>query len=158
MDDKRKHLKPVPDTPELHLTEIQFKTVQYLKESGWNLWFIRRADFQQTMSVMIEDESGRTAIIDMDGAIDTDHGLDFRGPEPLPHTGTALNRFMKGARMGKHLWFVDDETGDLILAAHMLDSAARIPKDLLDLAQSKTNSVDLDWLKSRIEKDFGYHS
>lgn len=158
MNEKRKSLKPIPDKPELHLTESQLQTVKSLKESGWNLWFVRRTDYQDAMPVLIEDESGQTAIIDKVGHLDTDHGLNFRGPEPIPHTGVALNRFMKGTRMGEHLWFIDDTTGDLILAAHMLDSAARIPKDLVDLAKSDSNSVDLDWLKSRIEKDFGYHS
>ena len=158
MDEKRKRQKPIPEKLEHYLTESQLHTVQFLKDSGWKLWFVRRSDSQSAMPVIFEDKSGKTAIIDQGGLINIDHGLDFRGPTPIPHTGIALDRFMKEAGKGENLWVTDNNTGDLVLAAHMLDSAARIPKELVDLANSHLNSIDLDWLKSRVEKDFGYHS
>jgi hypothetical protein len=158
MEEKRKTLKPIPDVPELYLIESQLLTVQLLKESGWNLWFVRRTDIEHAMPVLFEDASGRTAIIDKGGDINIDHGLEFRNPEPLPRTSMALARFLKGVRMNEHLWFTEEKTGDLILAAHTQDPAARISKDFVDFVEKDSNSIHLDWIKSRIEKDFGYHN
>jgi hypothetical protein len=84
MDERRKNLKPIPDNPELFLSEPQLQTVHSLEESGWHLWFVRRNIYLQAMPVLVEDESGQTAVIDKAGLMDTDHGLHFRDPEPIP--------------------------------------------------------------------------
>ena len=108
------------------------------------------------MPVAIEDASGKTWIIDKIG-IDSDQALYFRDPDSILHTSVALNRFMKEAVKSKYQWFTDNKKRDLILSATMLDRTARIPKDLLDLIKNDSYSIDLYWLKNRIEKDFGFH-
>ena len=60
--------------------------------------------------------------------------------------------------MSKCVWVIDVETGDLVMADHMLDKGARIPKEVIDVANSESSSINLDWIKNKIERNYGYHN
>lgn len=60
------------------LSPSQLRTLQSLEETGWHLCFVRRSLYLDSLPVIVDDFTGRTAIIDKAGLIDINHHLKFR--------------------------------------------------------------------------------
>ena len=64
------------------LSPSQRRTLHSLEESGWHLIFIRHSFYLSSIPIVVDDSTGKMAIIDKCGLVKTSHGLHFREPEP----------------------------------------------------------------------------
>jgi hypothetical protein len=91
---------------------------------GWRLAFVRRPLFLEPTVVVYNDEFEMIGVLDPDGQINMESGLDFRAPEigelPLPEAASFTER-----RKGTAL---ESEDFDLILSEKQLKLLNKIEK------------------------------
>ena len=68
------------------LSPSQRRTLRSLEKSGWQLLFIRHSYYLYSIPIVVEDSTGKIAIIDKKGQVKTNHGLHFREKEPEQRT------------------------------------------------------------------------
>ena len=78
MEDKRCKQEPIPGNIDQFLNQLQLMTLHKIEEFGWHLWFVRRPLFQEAMTVVADVSRSSTAILEADGTINKNHGLQFR--------------------------------------------------------------------------------
>lgn len=77
-EDKRKGDKPVPDHIEDYLNQVQLAELHTIEKFGWGLKFIRRPLFQEPVVVVTNQEGNSMGILDADGILNLDSGIDIR--------------------------------------------------------------------------------
>jgi hypothetical protein len=78
MDDKRDNQPPIPDNIKQYLNDAQLVTIGQMESFGWELFFIRRPLFQETLTIMYFPSSGETAVIEQDGTFNKAHDVYVR--------------------------------------------------------------------------------
>ncbi|HDZ79371.1 MAG TPA: hypothetical protein ENH39_08745 [Gammaproteobacteria bacterium] len=76
---KRGEVDPVPDNLMKFLNEDQIIAYHGVERFGWYIKFIRRPLFQRSICVLSNPEGSRLAVLEEDGSIDEDPGIQFRG-------------------------------------------------------------------------------
>ena len=76
--DKRKGMKPVPDNLEEVLSMAQIRTLNSMGRFGWDLHFVRRPLFQETLAVLINQEGDKIMVLEADGSTSEMPELDTR--------------------------------------------------------------------------------
>ena len=76
--DKRKGMKPVPDNLDEVLNAAQIRTLHTMRCFGWDLNFIRRPLFQETLVVLINQEEDKIMVLEADGTLNESPELDIR--------------------------------------------------------------------------------
>jgi hypothetical protein len=61
------------------LNQEQLITLRDLERFGWELKFVRRPPFMESIPVVFDPDRKAFAVIRPDGEIDTDPGFDIRG-------------------------------------------------------------------------------
>lgn len=79
--EKRDRQSAVPDHPAQYLNKLQLSSIGKLEAFGWQLFFIRRSDPTETVTVMYLPSSGETAVIEKDGTVNRAHGVVIRTGE-----------------------------------------------------------------------------
>lgn len=82
--DRRSSQEQSPINQSIILSPSQSRTLYAMEESGWHLLFIRQKNHWDAIPVLIEDESGKTAVIDKCGLIKTCRNMRFRKQETAP--------------------------------------------------------------------------
>jgi len=83
-NERRKGNKPIPDNFEELLTEAQISTLRSIARFGWQLYFIRRPLFQDVVTVLINEELDKYAVLETNGSINEQIKLDIRNCTPAP--------------------------------------------------------------------------
>jgi hypothetical protein len=83
-NERRKGIEPVPENFEGLLTEAQLRTLRSIGRFGWQLHFIRRPLFQDTVPVLISSDGIKCAVLEKNGSINERAGLDTRDCTPAP--------------------------------------------------------------------------
>lgn len=78
MEDKRHKQDPVPSNLDQFLNQLQMATLHKMEEFGWHLWFVRRPLFQEVLAVVSNVAHSSTAVLEMDGTLNKNHGMVFR--------------------------------------------------------------------------------
>ncbi len=76
--DKRKGMKPVPDNLEEVLSMAQMRTLHSMGRFGWDVHFVRRPLFQETLAVLINQEGDKIMVLKEDGSTSEIPELDTR--------------------------------------------------------------------------------
>ena len=76
--DKRKGMKPVPDNLEEVLNIAQIRTLHSMERFGWDLHFVRRPLFQETLAVLINQEGDKIVVLEADGSTNDVPELETR--------------------------------------------------------------------------------
>jgi len=77
-DDKRKGEKPVPDDIKNYLNQAQLGELHKIEGFGWNLVFVRRPLFQETVVVVTDADGGSIGVLEEDGRLNLDPGIETR--------------------------------------------------------------------------------
>ena len=77
-DDKRKGENPVPDDIKEHLNYAQLALLRTIEGFGWNLKFIRRPLFRETVVVVTNPDGSAIGILEDDGRLNLDPTIDTR--------------------------------------------------------------------------------
>jgi hypothetical protein len=77
-NEKRGKQPAIPENLRLYLSRAQLASIKKLETFGWELFFIRRSDPEEMLTVMYLSRSGETAVIEQDGTINRAHGVDIR--------------------------------------------------------------------------------
>lgn len=80
-NEKRHKKAAVPDHPSQYLNRLQLSSISKLETFGWQLFFIRRPNPNETLTVMHLPSSGETAVIEKDGTVNRAHGVIVRAGE-----------------------------------------------------------------------------
>jgi len=83
-NERRKGMKPVPEYFEELLSEAQLRTLRSTGRFGWQLHFIRRPLFQEVVTVLINSESDKYAVLEANGSINEQVDLDLRDCTSAP--------------------------------------------------------------------------
>jgi len=83
-NESRKGIEPIPENFENLLNEAQLCTLRSIGRFGWQLHFIRRPLFQDTVTVLISREGDRCAVLEANGSINEQVDLDIRNCTPAP--------------------------------------------------------------------------
>ena len=76
---ENRHKEPaIPENPSQYLNSIQMESINKLEEHGWQLFFIRRSNLDETLTIMHFPKTGMTALIEKDGTINTAHDVYIR--------------------------------------------------------------------------------
>jgi hypothetical protein len=122
--ERRTNQKPVPDEVKKYLNNEQLVIFRQSHFFGWRLAFVRRPLFQDVTVVVYNDEFGMIGVLDPDGQINMESGLDFRSlgivEQPQPETAS-----WKEKRKGTSL---EREDLDLILTEKQLKLLHKIEK------------------------------
>jgi hypothetical protein len=76
--EKRGQQPAVPDNIDAYLNRTQLASIRKLEEFGWELFFIRRSDPDEVLTVMYLPRLGETAVIEKDGTVNRAHGVPTR--------------------------------------------------------------------------------
>ncbi len=76
--DARNKMPPVPDNIDDYLNEQQQSTIRQMKRIGWSLFFVRRSNPSDPVTVMMLPMSGETAKIERSGAFNMHHEVAIR--------------------------------------------------------------------------------
>ncbi len=77
-NDKRKGDKPLPDHLEEALNNMQILTLHQMEGFGWQLRFIRRPLFQESVPVVFSAEGDKIGILEEDGRINLEPDIKVR--------------------------------------------------------------------------------
>ena len=83
-NERRKGMKPAPESFEELLSEAQLRTLHSIGRFGWQLHFIRRPLFQEVVTVLISREGDKCAVLEVNGSINEQVDLDIRDCTPAP--------------------------------------------------------------------------
>lgn len=78
MDEKRNREEPIPSNIGEYLNQLQIATLHKIEQFGWQLWFIRRPLFQDVIAVVADTNHSSTAVLELDGSMNKNHGMVFR--------------------------------------------------------------------------------
>lgn len=78
--ERRQTQSPIPHNLEELLSELQLLTIRRVEEFGGGLWFVRRPLFQDVVPVVncSLNHGAETAVVELDGSLNTSHGLFIR--------------------------------------------------------------------------------
>jgi hypothetical protein len=76
--EKRKGDKPVPDRLEEVLNEMQMLALRQIEGFGWQLRFIRKPLFQESVPVVFSAEGDKIGILEEDGRINMEPDIKLR--------------------------------------------------------------------------------
>ncbi|MGB2255752.1 MAG: hypothetical protein ACPH56_12035 [Spongiibacter marinus] len=78
--ERRQTQAPIPDNVEELLSELQLLTIRRVEDFGGSLWFVRRPLFQDVVPVVncSPNNSADAAVVELDGSLNTSHGLLIR--------------------------------------------------------------------------------
>jgi hypothetical protein len=76
--ERRTNQKPVPDNVKKYLNSKQSEIFRQSHYFGWRLAFVRRPLFLEPTVVVYNDEFKMIGVLDTDGQINMESGLDFR--------------------------------------------------------------------------------
>jgi hypothetical protein len=76
--EKRKGEKHVPDDASGLLNELQVLALRRIEGFGWRLQFIRRPLFQEPVAVIVDNSGARIGILEEDGRINMEPGIEVR--------------------------------------------------------------------------------
>ncbi|MBT8147527.1 MAG: hypothetical protein KJN90_11790 [Gammaproteobacteria bacterium] len=79
--EKRDKQSAIPEYSAQYLNKLQLASISKLETFGWQLFFIRRSDPAETVTVMHLPSSGETAVIEKDGTVNRSHGVVIRTGE-----------------------------------------------------------------------------
>jgi hypothetical protein len=80
MDDKRRNTqKELASALKRELNEEQRITLGELERFGWELKFIRRPLFQDSVAVVFDPDRKRFGVLEADGTLNENPGFDIRG-------------------------------------------------------------------------------
>jgi len=79
--EKRTKQNPVPVNLSDYLNKLLFATIKKLQSFGWELFFIRRSDPNEVLTIMHFPSSGETAVIEKDGSVVRSHDVYIRKAE-----------------------------------------------------------------------------
>ena len=68
-EEKRKGEKPVPDNLKKYLNDAQLEALHHVESYGWKLMFIRRAQLQETVAVVVDADGHIMGVLERDGTI-----------------------------------------------------------------------------------------
>jgi hypothetical protein len=68
----------VPEHPARFLDTLQLSSIRNLETFGWQLFFVRRSNPDETLTLMDLSSSGETAVIEKDGTVNRTHGAVIR--------------------------------------------------------------------------------
>jgi hypothetical protein len=77
--EKRKGDKPIPDRLEEVLNEMQILSLHRMENFGWQLRFVRRPLFQESIPVIFSGEGERYGILEAGGRINMEPDITIRG-------------------------------------------------------------------------------
>ena len=77
-EDKRKGEQPVPDDIKDYLNQAQLGELHKIEGFGWNLVFVRRPLFQETVVVVTDADGGSIGVLEEDGRLNLDPGIETR--------------------------------------------------------------------------------
>ena len=77
-NEQRKGMNPVPENIDELLNEAQLRTLQGLKQFGWELYFVRRPLFQEAVPVLINREGNKTIVLETNGGINEKAEINVR--------------------------------------------------------------------------------
>ena len=69
---------PVPANVNDYLNPAQQKTVNTMQKSGWEIFFVRRADPKNPITVMVLPSTGETARVEINGSFNLHHEMHLR--------------------------------------------------------------------------------
>lgn len=75
---ERNTQQPIPDDIQLYLTAEQVLMVERMADFGWDLWFIRRPAFQDSICMIHRNPDNENAVIEPDGTINYNHEVIIR--------------------------------------------------------------------------------
>lgn len=76
--DRRSSAKQLLRVLKRELNEAQLETLQDLEKFGWELKFVRRKPFEPPVAVVTDGDRRSTAVLELDGSINEQHGLTIR--------------------------------------------------------------------------------
>ena len=76
--EKRNNLLPIPGNYMDFLNESQQVSVKKLEEFGWEVFFIRRSNLDNPITIMHDPNTDKTALIEQNGDINTSHDVSIR--------------------------------------------------------------------------------
>lgn len=78
VSERRKAAKQMLQVLKRDLNEAQLETLNDLERFGWELKFVRRKPFQPSIAVVTDGDRKSTAVLELDGSINEQHGLTIR--------------------------------------------------------------------------------
>lgn len=69
---------PIPENPDDYLNPAQRQTIEKMMTQGWALFFIRRSDPSEPITMMIFPTTGETAQIEQNGDFNKHHQIEMR--------------------------------------------------------------------------------
>lgn len=76
--DRRSEALTALATQRAQLNPRQIETLDGLERFGWELKFVRRPIFQESLPVVFDSDRKRYALLKPDGTLDDDPGFDIR--------------------------------------------------------------------------------
>lgn len=76
--DKRGVQDPVPNNVEQYLTPLQRQSLDYLKEFGWRIAFVRRPLFELPTVVLVNNNDKQHAILEEEGTLNIEPQMQWR--------------------------------------------------------------------------------
>jgi len=70
--------KPVPENLRKYLNEAQLSELHHLESFGWELLFVRRPVFQETVAVIVDASGNIMGVLEKDGTINKEHEIVIR--------------------------------------------------------------------------------
>lgn len=68
----------IPTPLDVYLTAEQLASIRKMEGFAYELYFVRRPLFQDTVTIMKHHSTGHTILIDQDGSIIKDHDIVIR--------------------------------------------------------------------------------
>jgi hypothetical protein len=78
MDEKRNRLKPIPDDVRKYLNDAQQAQLNTIEGFGWNLKYIRRPLFQESVVVVSDPNGTLLGILEEDGRLNMESDMGMR--------------------------------------------------------------------------------
>ena len=91
--ERRAGNSPIPEHLKEILGAVQWQALPGIKYSGWELRFLRRPLFQEPVLVVHKPSDGRIGVLDSDGSIKIQPGVEVRErgiPTHTPPSNTPL--------------------------------------------------------------------
>lgn len=76
--DKRKGDKPIPDNVKDYLNDAQLAELNTIERFGWNLKYIRRPLFQETVVVVMDPDGSSMGRLEDDGRLNLEPNIETR--------------------------------------------------------------------------------
>jgi len=77
-DNKRKGIKPIPPNFRSYMNEAQQAELRTIEGFGWDLKFIRRPMFGESVVVVVSPDGGSIGVLEEDGRLNLDPDIDMR--------------------------------------------------------------------------------